>query len=243
MSQPDNVTPAGALIPAVSAPTPVDALVPVEAPTSADALTTPEGVADVFGAATASAIAYAGILATRGVEWGVIGPREVPRLWDRHLLNCAVVAELVEPECATLADVGSGAGLPGVVLAMLLPKVDVILVEPLERRARFLADCVAELGLTNASVLRGRAEDLGGQLSVDVVTARAVAPLERLVPLTVGLVRRGGMVLAIKGSGAVDELRRAQPALRRVGARSAEVLSIGHGKVNPAATVVRFFAR
>jgi 16S rRNA (guanine527-N7)-methyltransferase len=248
MSQPDNVTPVGALAP-VGTRTPVDALIPAEAQTLVDGLTSaevpapPDEVAEVFGVATASAIAYAGILATRGVEWGVIGPREVPRLWDRHLLNCAVVAELVGPECSTLADVGSGAGLPGVVLAMLLPKVDVTLVEPLERRARFLADCVAELGLANASVLRGRAEDLKGQLSVDVVTARAVAPLERLVPLAVGLVRRKGMVLAIKGSGAADELRRAQPALRRVGARSAEVLSIGHGKVDPATTVVRFFAR
>jgi 16S rRNA (guanine527-N7)-methyltransferase len=203
----------------------------------------PAGVAELFGTATPKAVAYAGILATRGVEWGVIGPREVPRLWDRHLLNCAVVAELVGPEYGTLADVGSGAGLPGVVLAMLLPKVEVTLVEPLERRARFLTECIAELGLPNAVVLRGRAEDLAGQLAVDVVTARAVAPLDRLVPLAAGLVRRGGMVLAIKGSGAADELRRAQPALRRLGARSAEVLTIGQGKVNPATTVVRFFAR
>jgi 16S rRNA (guanine527-N7)-methyltransferase len=208
-----------------------------------DGLAPPDSAAEVFGLATPSAVAYAEILATRGVEWGVIGPREVPRLWDRHLLNCAVVAELIGPDCSTLADAGSGAGLPGVVLAMLLPKVEVTLVEPLERRARFLTECVAELGLPNAVVRRGRAEDLAGQLAADVVTARAVAPLDRLAPLAVGLVRRGGMVLAIKGSGAVDELRRAQPALRRLGARSAEVLTIGHGKVNPATTVVRFFAR
>jgi 16S rRNA (guanine527-N7)-methyltransferase len=203
----------------------------------------PEIASAVFGAAMGCALAYASILATRGVEWGVIGPREVPRLWDRHLLNCAVLSELVDADCATLADIGSGAGLPGVVLAMLLPKVDITLVEPLERRARFLTECVSELGLGNATVLRGRAEDLAGQVRADVVTARAVAPLERLVPLTLGMVRRRGMVLAVKGSGAAEELRQAQPVLRRLGARSAEVLSAGHGKVEPATTVVRFFAR
>jgi 16S rRNA (guanine527-N7)-methyltransferase len=203
----------------------------------------PDGAGAVFGSAMGCALAYAEILATRGVEWGVIGPREVPRLWDRHLLNCAVIGELVDADCATLADIGSGAGLPGVVLAMLLPKVDITLVEPLERRARFLTECVSELGLDNATVLCGRAEDLAGQVHADVVTARAVAPLERLVPLTLGMVRRRGMVLAVKGSSAAEELRQAQPVLRRLGARSAEVLCVGHGKVDPATTVVRFFAR
>jgi 16S rRNA (guanine527-N7)-methyltransferase len=203
----------------------------------------PESAHAVFGAALECARDYAVILATRGVEWGVIGPREVPRLWDRHLLNCATVAELIGDDCKTLADIGSGAGLPGVVLAMLLPGVEVTLVEPLERRAKFLGDCVRELGLGNAAVLRARAEDLAGQLSVDVVTARAVAPLDRLAPLLAGLVRRGGMVLAIKGSGANEELAGAQSALRRIGARRPEVLRVGHGKVSPATTVVRFFAR
>jgi 16S rRNA (guanine527-N7)-methyltransferase len=209
----------------------------------ADAMTVPAGADAVFGAELGRAMAYAEILATRGVEWGVIGPREVPRLWDRHLMNCAVIAELIDDRCATLADIGSGAGLPGIVLALLLPSVQVTLVEPLERRARFLADCVSELELTNSSVLRGRAEDIAGQVAADVVTARAVAPLERLAPLAVGLARRRGMILAIKGSGAAEELERAQPVLRRIGARSAEVLRVGHGKVSPATTVVRFFAR
>jgi len=177
------------------------------------------------------------------VEWGVIGPREVPRLWDRHLLNCAVVAELVPDSTGTLADVGSGAGLPGVVLAMLLPEVRVTLIEPLERRAKFLVECVSELKLGNAVVLRSRAEDVSGTLAVDVATARAVAPLDRLAPLAAGVVRRGGTVLAIKGSGAETELAKAQSSLRRIGARGAEVLRAGHGRVDPATTVVRFFAR
>lgn len=206
-------------------------------------MTVPTGAEPLFGAELGRAVAYAGILATRGVDWGVIGPREVPRLWDRHLMNCAVVADLVDSGAGTLADIGSGAGLPGVVLALLLPAVQVTLIEPLERRARFLTECVTELELTNASVLRGRAEDVAGQVAADVVTARAVAPLDRLVPLTVGVARKRGMILAIKGSGAAEELERARPVLRRVGARSAEVLSVGHGKVSPATTVVRFFAR
>ena len=100
------------------------------------------------------------MLATRGVEQGLIGPHEVPRLWDRHLLNCAVVAELIDSQCRTLVDIGSGAGLPGLVLAMVRPELSVTLLEPMERRCRFLSECVAELGLANASVLRGRAEDV-----------------------------------------------------------------------------------
>jgi 16S rRNA (guanine527-N7)-methyltransferase len=208
-----------------------------------DTLTVPEGAAELFGAELNRAIAYAEILSTRGVEWGVIGPREVPRLWERHLMNCVVVADLVDSRCRTLADIGSGAGLPGVVLALVRPSVRVTLIEPLERRARFLTECVRDLELTNASVLRGRAEDVTGQVAADVVTARAVAPLDRLAPLAAGLACKHGMILAIKGSGAAEELERARPVLRRIGARSAEVLRVGHGKVSPATTVVRFFAR
>jgi 16S rRNA (guanine527-N7)-methyltransferase len=201
----------------------------------------PPGAADVFGSALDQAVAFAQVLATRGVEQGLIGPREVPRLWDRHLLNCAVVAELIRPRCRTLVDIGSGAGLPGIVLALIRPELDVILLEPMERRCRFLAECAAELGLANASVRRGRAEDT--RLRADVATARAVAPLGRLAELAVRVVRPGGMVLAIKGQTAADELKKARPVLRRVGARGAEVVRAGQGKVDPATTVVRFFAR
>ena len=184
---------------------------------------------------------YAGILATRGVEQGLLGPREVPRLWDRHLLNCAVVAELIERRRGTLLDLGSGAGLPGLVLAMVLPGTAVTLLEPMERRCRFLTECVTELRLANVSVLRGRAEDI--TLRTDVVTARAVAPLPRLAELAMGVVRPGGMVLAIKGRTAAEELKAARPVLRRIGARDAQVVRAGRGKVVPATTVVRFFAR
>jgi 16S rRNA (guanine527-N7)-methyltransferase len=208
---------------------------------AAQAAPVPASAASVFGSALPAAVTYAGVLATRGVEQGLLGPREVPRLWDRHLLNCAVVAELIERRQGTLLDLGSGAGLPGLVLAMVLPDTAVTLLEPMERRCRFLTECVTELGLANVSVLRGRAEDI--TLRTDVVTARAVAPLPRLAELAMGVVRPGGMILAIKGRTAAEELRAAEPVLRRIGARGAQVVRAGHGKVIPATTVVRFFAR
>ena len=208
---------------------------------AAQAAPVPASAASVFGSALPAAVTYAGILATRGVEQGLLGPREVPRLWDRHLLNCAVVAELIERRRGTLLDLGSGAGLPGLVLAMVLPDTAVTLLEPMERRCRFLTECVTELGLANVSVLRGRAEDI--TLRTDVVTARAVAPLPRLAELAMGVVRPGGMILAIKGRSAAEELKAAGPVLRRIGARDAQVVRAGHGKVVPATTVVRFFAR
>jgi 16S rRNA (guanine527-N7)-methyltransferase len=201
----------------------------------------PPAAADVFGPALDGARTFAEMLATRGVEWGLIGPHEVARLWDRHLLNCAVVADLIGGRYQTLVDIGSGAGLPGIVLAMVRPELSVILLEPMERRCRFLSECVDALGLANASVLRGRAED--ATLRADVATARAVAPLDRLAELAVGVVRPGGLVLAIKGQTAAGELRKARPVLRRIGARGAEVVRAGQGKVDPATTVVRFFAR
>jgi len=193
------------------------------------------------GSALSLASRFAEILATRGVEQGLIGPREAARLWDRHLLNCAVVSELVDAGCGTLVDIGSGAGLPGLVLAMMRPEIEVTLLEPMERRIRFLSECVAELALPNVTVLRGRAEDAA--LRADVATARAVAPLGRLAELAIRVVRPGGMVLAIKGRTAADELTAAAPILRRLGARSAEVVRAGQGKVIPATTVVRFIAR
>jgi len=200
----------------------------------------PPAAAAVFGPALDQARAFAGLLATRGVEWGLIGPHEVTRLWDRHLLNCAVVADLIGSRYRTLVDIGSGAGLPGIVLAMVRPELTVTLLEPMERRCRFLSGCVADLGLANASVLRGRAEDV--TLRADMATARAVAPLDRLAELAVRVVRPGGLVLAIKGQTAEAELRKARPVLRRIGARGARVVRAGQGKVDPATTVVRFFA-
>ena len=193
----------------------------------------------MFGAARLPlAEAYAGWLATAGMERGLLGPREVPRLWDRHLLNCAVVAELV-PEAATVADLGSGAGLPGIPLAIRRPDLRVTLVEPLLRRARFLTEVVRALGLDHVDVRRARAEELAGSLSFDVVTSRAVAPLAKLAAWSLPLTRSGGLMLAMKGSSAVDELTEAGQALRRLGGRDATVLSVGAGMVDSPATVVR----
>lgn len=201
----------------------------------------PDGpeAAEVFGAALDQARRYAHRLATDGVTRGLIGPRETERLWDRHLINCAVVAELL-PERGVLVDIGSGAGLPGVVLAMLRPSLRVILLEPLLRRSVFLEECVAELGLSNATVLRARAEEkAAAHIEADVATARAVASLDRLAGWAVRLLRPGGELLAIKGQSADEEIAAAQPVLSRLGVRSAEVLQAGHGRVVMATTVVR----
>jgi 16S rRNA (guanine527-N7)-methyltransferase len=201
----------------------------------------PPAAAALFGPAQPAAVRYASLLAGPGVERGLIGPAEAARIWDRHLLNCAVVAELV-PDRGLLADLGSGAGLPGIVLALLRPECEVLLVESTARRAAFLAECVAELGLARVQVLRGRAEDLAAEVSADIVTARAVAPLGKLAGWAVGLCRPGGTVLAIKGAGARAEVTLAKPELRQLGVTDLEVLQVGSEVVDPPATVVRFRA-
>jgi 16S rRNA (guanine527-N7)-methyltransferase len=199
----------------------------------------PPQVAAVFGESAQLAERYAELLATDGVIRGLIGPRETERIWDRHLLNCAVVAELL-PEHGELVDIGSGAGLPGVVLAILRPSLHVVLLEPLLRRSVFLAECVDALGLANATVVRARAEENAAkQIKADIATARAVAPLDRLAGWARGVLRPGGELLAIKGESAEAELAAARPALSRLGVRSAEVLQAGHGRVIATTTVVR----
>jgi 16S rRNA (guanine527-N7)-methyltransferase len=195
----------------------------------------------VFGSALGLAERYAALLAGPAVEQGLIGPRETARLWDRHLMNCAAVAELVPPACSVI-DLGSGAGLPGVVIAMLRPDAKVVLLEPMARRVAFLEECIRELGLANTSVCRGRAEEMNGRLAADVVTARAVAPMDRLAGLALGLARPGGLVLAMKGAGAAEELARAAPVLRRLRARDVAVVHPGSGKVSPPPTVIRLTA-
>lgn len=202
----------------------------------------PPGARDIFGSVFPLARRYADMLATDGIIRGLIGPREAARLWDRHLLNCAVVADLV-PRPAALLDIGSGAGLPGIVLGMLLPDVQVTLLEPMARRVEFLDECRAGLGLRNVTVWRGRAEEIRGQVRADVVTARAVAPLDRLAGLAMPLVRPGGMVLALKGQRAAAEADAAAPVLRRLGVSDVAVLRAGVGKISPAATVVRLIAK
>jgi 16S rRNA (guanine527-N7)-methyltransferase len=201
----------------------------------------PPGAAAVFGEALPAAIRYAGLLAGQGVERGIIGPSEAGRIWERHLLNCAAVADLVPARCL-LADLGSGAGLPGIVLALLRPECDVLLVESMARRAAFLEECVTALGLARVRVIRGRAEDLAGTIRADIVTARAVAPLSRLAGWAVGLCRPGGTVLAMKGAGAAAEVHRDGPALRHLGVTDLAVLQVGSEDIDPPATVVTFRA-
>jgi len=195
--------------------------------------------AAMFGSSLAQAEAYARLLTDVGTERGIVGPAEATRIWDRHLLNCGVISRLIPARCS-LVDLGSGAGLPGIVLAILLPHARVTLVEPMARRAEFLGECVAALDLRNASVLRGRGEELAGKLSADVVTSRAVAPLDRLAGLSAGLARSGGRVLAMKGATAPAELARARPELARLGITDArvEVARSPDGVVS--ATVVTF---
>ena len=206
----------------------------------------PVAACELFGPKLPEIVKYAQLLVGAGVERGLIGPAEAERIWDRHLLNCGVVAELIPAtpsEPAEVADLGSGAGLPGLVLAILLPQVRVTLVEPMARRAAFLLEAMAELGLGNVQVRRARAEELAGKIRADVVTSRAVARLDRLAVLAVGLARPGGLVLAIKGAAARQELDRARPVLRRIGATGAEVVSAGAGLLDQPTIVVRFKTR
>lgn len=185
--------------------------------------------------------AFAEILATRGVERGLIGPREAPRLWSRHLVNCAVVAQEADgdlPQGCRIADVGSGAGLPGLVWALVRPDLQVTLIEPLLRRATFLTEVVDELLLTErVEVVRARAEDIA-PATFDVVTARAVARLPQLLVWTLPLARVGGVVLALKGSGASQEVQEAQGAAAELGAGSVTIRSYGVGLIDPPTTVV-----
>src|SRR5262245_46825391 len=201
----------------------------------------PEVAREVFGDVAAKAERYAELLAGPGVERGLVGPNEVPRLWERHLLNSAAVAGLVPRPCSVV-DLGSGAGLPGIVVALLLPDSGVTLLEPALRRTIFLEECVAELGLGNGRVRRARGEPAAGGLAADGGAGRAVAPLDRLAALALGLLKPGGIVLAVKGAKAEAEVQAARAALRRLGVRDVEVLVAGDGKVDPAATVVRLTA-
>ncbi|EFQ84557.1 16S rRNA methyltransferase GidB [Aeromicrobium marinum DSM 15272] len=178
----------------------------------------------LFGENWETAQAYADILATDGVARGMIGPREVPRLWDRHLWNCVVVVPRI-PAGATVADVGSGAGLPGLVWAIARPDIEMTLVEPLLRRTTFLTEVVERLGLSNVTVDRSRAEDVSSVF--DVVTARAVAPMDRLAGWCLPLVREGGVLLALKGRTAADEVASSRRTLMRLGATSIEVQAYG----------------
>jgi 16S rRNA (guanine527-N7)-methyltransferase len=201
----------------------------------------PAAAATVFGPRLALARRYAATLAHDGIIRGLIGPREVDRLWQRHLLNSAVVTDLV-PQDARVVDVGSGAGLPGLAMAIRRPDLRLDLVEPLQRRVDFLLETVAGLGLTEAvRVVRGRAEDADVIAAVggaEWVVARAVAPLDRLVGWCLPLLAAHGRLLAIKGAGAQDELARCAPAIRRYGAQAIGVQQLGEALLDTPTRVV-----
>jgi 16S rRNA (guanine527-N7)-methyltransferase len=192
--------------------------------------------AEVFGSAFDDVSRYVDILASRGIEWGLIGPREGERLWDRHVLNSVAPADLV-PRGATVADVGSGAGLPGIPLAILRPDLRVTLVEPLLRRATFLRQAVDELGLTDrVQVVRARAED--HQERYDIVVSRALARLPQLLSWCAPLRAEDGTVLALKGRSAQDELADATRDLQRHGLVGEVLIVRAHPAVE-ATSVIR----
>lgn len=193
---------------------------------------------ELFGNALPTVRRFAQILAGPGVERGIIGPREVDRLWDRHLMNCAAIATLI-PHSASVVDVGSGGGLPGLVLAATRPDLQITLLEPLLRRTVFLGECIEELGLGNAQVVRGRAEEWVGRLGADMVTARAVAPLDRLVGWCLPLLRPGGSMLAFKGDTAESELAAVAPELAARGAAQWSIVEVGVTLGSAATRVVR----
>ncbi|MFI7545508.1 16S rRNA (guanine(527)-N(7))-methyltransferase RsmG [Actinoplanes sp. NPDC049599] len=199
-----------------------------------------EAAEQAFGARLPVATHYAELLITEGVVRGLIGPREAPRIWERHLINCAVMSEMI-PLGASVVDVGSGAGLPGIVLAVARPDLTITLVEPLARRTAFLSEAVAVLGLdTTVTVVRGRAEDLAGgpPAAADVVTARAVAPLDRLAGWCLPLAAVGGRLLALKGASAADEVAEHHEAITRLGGGDPVVQLCGAGLIDPPTTVV-----
>ncbi len=200
----------------------------------------PGAAAEVFGEGLETARRYAELLATAGVERGLIGPRERERLWDRHILNSAAIGELIPPSIR-IADVGSGAGLPGIPLAIARPDLSVVLIEPLLRRTTFLSEVVAELGLANVAVVRGRAEDPGVRAELgkfDAVTSRAVAALDKLARWCMPLLRPGGEMLAMKGERADAEVEECRNVMRSLGVSEVRVVKCGVEFLTPPATVV-----
>jgi 16S rRNA (guanine527-N7)-methyltransferase len=197
----------------------------------------PPVAATLFGDRIELARSFAAELGARGEELGLIGPLEPPRLWTRHILNSVLLAPLLRP--GLVGDVGSGAGLPGLVLAIARPDVDLLLIEPMERRVDWLRSEVQRLGLGNVSVLRARAEDARSAPPLDQVTARAVSALRTLIPITAPLVRSGGELLFMKGARVEEELAAAEKAVRKARLSGIEVIVLGEGIVPEATRVFR----
>lgn len=197
----------------------------------------PAAAAELFGSQLEVARAFARNLADQGEIRGLIGPLELPRLWSRHILNCAILAPLLRP--GLVGDVGSGAGLPGLVLAIARPDVSFVLIEPMERRVAWLDDQVKALGLTNTTVLRARAEDVRLEKPLDQVTARAVSAFRTLIPLTAPLLRPGGEMVLMKGAGAQAEIEAAAKAIRKYRLSNVEVITLGEGVLQEVTRVIR----
>lgn len=195
--------------------------------------TRPAVAAEILGASLERVTCFGDLLTREGAKRGLIGPREVPRLWERHLLNCAVVVQRI-PFGRSVADIGSGAGLPGLVWALMRTDLQVTLVEPLLRRCTFLTEAAETLSASNVTVLRSRAEDVDAQF--DAVTARAVASLDKLSEWCIPLVRPGGAFLAMKGQSAAEEVAAARPSLAALGARDITVTA--YGPLDPPTVVV-----
>ena len=197
----------------------------------------PAIAADMFGPQLELARRYTADLASRGEELGLIGPLELPRLWTRHILNCVLIAPLLRP--GTVGDIGSGAGLPGLVLAIARPDVDFVLIEPMERRVEWLLAESAELGLSNVTVVRARAEEAKLPEPLSQVTARAVTALSKLIPATAPLLAHGGEMLFYKGARVADEVTAAAKQIRKARLRGVEVLLMGEGIVPEVTRVFR----
>jgi 16S rRNA (guanine527-N7)-methyltransferase len=202
-----------------------------------DLETEPAVAAQLFGPRIDIARSFAAELGARGEELGLIGPLEPARLWSRHILNCALLAPLLRP--GVVGDVGSGAGLPGLVLAIARPDVDLVLIEPMERRVEWLSAEVARLDLGNVTVLRARAEEARPASPLDQVTARAVSALSKLIPISAPLVKRGGELLFMKGARVEEELAGAAKAVRAARLTGVEVLVLGEGVVPEVTRVFR----
>ncbi|GAB3078269.1 16S rRNA (guanine(527)-N(7))-methyltransferase RsmG [Intrasporangium mesophilum] len=202
---------------------------------------TPAVAAPIFGDRLGLAEEFVAILADTGISHGLIGPREAPRLWDRHVLNCAVVADAIPPtgEAQQVIDIGSGAGLPGLALAIVRPDLDLHLVEPLARRTGWLSGTVAQLGLTNVSVHTARAESMWDRIAAPWVTARAVSGIVQLAEWTLPLLMPRGSLLALKGSRAASELEESRTALTRLGVVEAAVDQYGDGLLEEPTIVLR----
>jgi 16S rRNA (guanine527-N7)-methyltransferase len=200
----------------------------------------PAAAAEIFGDRIDVARRFAHALGQHGEERGLIGPLEPPRLWSRHILNSAVIAPLFS---GRVGDVGSGAGLPGLVLAIARPDVEWILIEPMERRVAWLSEQVGSLGLDNVEVLRARAEDWKRGPSLDAVTARAVSALRTLVPITAPLVRDGGELILLKGTSAGNEIEAADKQLRKFKVTNPRVEIIGESLLSEPSRVIRATVR